>query len=59
MLIEENKVGSLVPHEVGKKIVSMLFNRFFDCLGYIEKDVIWWLFKIKYLVSGILGDRHI
>ena len=37
----------------------MLFDRFFDCLGCIEEDVIWWLFKIKYLVSGISGDRHI
>ena len=51
ILIEESKTGQLVSHKVRDEITSILLEDFFDSLDCIKKDAVWWLFKMKDLVS--------
>lgn len=47
VLIKENKSRKLRLQEVGKNIVFILFDQFFNCLNCAKKDVVWWSFKIN------------
>lgn len=49
----------MVPHKVGKGIAFMPPDKFFDYLGHVEKDLIWWSFEIKDLFGGLPGDIYI
>ena len=53
ILIEESKTGQLVSRKVGKKIVSMPLEKFFDSLNCIEEDAVWWLFEMKDFVGEV------
>ena len=53
VLIEEVKDRRLIAQEVGKSIASMPLDILFDCLSYVEEDVVWWSFKIDDLVSNL------
>ena len=53
VFIEESKVWRLVPRKVDEGIAFMPLDEFFDCLGYVEEDAVWWLFEMKDLVGGV------
>ncbi len=57
--IKKGISGRFVPHEVRERIVSMLLEKFFDSLGYVEEDVARFLFEITYLVGRVSGSTHI
>lgn len=59
VLIEKAKGERLVLWEVGKAITPMPLDEFFDCLSCIEKDTVWWSYKMEYLVGKVLKSLHI
>ncbi len=59
ILIEKSKTERLVPREVGKRIAFMPLEKFFDSLGCVEEDAVWWLFEIKDLVGKVSGGTRI
>lgn len=59
MLIKGGKSWNLVPQKVGEEIALMLLDKFFDYLGCIEKDAVWWIFKMKDLIGKIPGGLYI
>lgn len=59
VFIEKNKVKLLISCKVREKITFIPLNKFLDSLGYIKKNVIWWLFNIKNLVENVLESTHI
>lgn len=40
VLIEESKSRNLAHRKVAERIASMPLDKFFDCLGYVEEDVV-------------------
>lgn len=59
VLIEKSKIKHLVSCKIGKKIISILINEFFNCLGCVEEDKVWCSFEIMDLVSQVLEDTYI
>lgn len=47
VFIDHRKARYLIPRKVGKKIVFIPLNKFYDYLDYVEKDVTWQLSKMK------------
>ncbi len=37
----------------------MPLEEFFDSLGYVEKDAVWWSFEMKDLVGKVSGGMRI
>lgn len=58
ILIEKSKVGRLIFCKIDKNITFMLLNKIFDYLDSIEKDAVWWSFKVKYLIGRVLKSIH-
>lgn len=40
VLIKESKAERLIPHKMDKRIAFMAQDKFFDYLGYIEKNIV-------------------
>ncbi len=59
ILREASKTEQLVPCKVREGIASILLEEFFDSLGCIEEDVVWWSFGMKDLVGEISRSAHI
>ena len=59
VLMEVDKRWKLKPSQVGKDIVFMAFNKFFDCLSYMEEDAVWWSFIMKNFVHKGIERLHI
>ncbi len=59
VLIEVDKGGKLRPCQVGESIASMPLDKFFDCLGCMEEDAVWWSFNMKDLVHERIGGLRI
>lgn len=59
MLIEKNKTKYLMFCKVGKKIAYMPLDEFFDCLGGIKDDIVWWFFEMKDLIGGVPRNIYI
>ena len=59
ILIEKSKTKWLVLFKVREKIASMSLEKFFDSLGCVKKDAVWWLFKMKDLVGKESGNTRI
>ncbi len=59
ILIEESKIGRLVPCEVGEGIASMPLEEFLDSLGCVKEDAVWWSFDMKDLVGEVSGGTRI
>ncbi len=59
VLMEVDKSGKLRPRQVGKGIATMLLDKFFDYLGCIKEDAVWWSFNMKDLVHEGTGGLRI
>ncbi len=59
VLIEVGKVGKLSLRQVGEGIASMLLDEYFDYLGCMKEDAVWWLFNMKDLVHKRTGGLPI
>ncbi len=57
--MEVDKGGKLRPRQVREGKASMPFDKFFDCLGCMEEDAIWWSFNMKDLVHEGTGRLRI
>ena len=59
VLIEEGNIEYLITRKVDKRIALMVLDKFLDCLGCKEKNVVWCEFEMKDLISEVLEHIYI